>query len=208
MAVSWLSADDLRKLASDGAYVAGDALDDYAAVHQGVADVASQIPVVNAFVPLVNAIWEPLTGKAGTTAEQAKRDKAAAAKKAAAQANYVSPDVQNARAIAKSLARAAAAADAAANDADVKASSEADPNGPLHAAAKRAHDFARLQRISADAAQAKADAMASSIKSPTKTAATPPTVHHTTVPWRSVAIGAGVVVGGGILLALLFSRSK
>lgn len=202
----FLSAEDLAKLASGETAVAGDSLDTYAEVHQRVADVASQVPIASAFVPLVNAIWEPLTGKAGTSAEQKKRDAAAAQKKAADQARYVPPDVANARAAAKGIAQMAAKADADADAAEAKASTEADPNGPLHAAAKRARDYATLMHASMTQSIAKAAAAAGVDLSKTPA---PPSVKHAAPAWRSLAIvGVVAAAGGALLIVLSRSRSR
>jgi hypothetical protein len=203
--MSFLSADDLRKLASETA-VAGDSLDDYATAHQKVMDVAQQVPIASAFVPLVNAIWEPITGKAGTSAEQKKRDQEVAQKKAASEKAYVPDDVKNAQAVAKSLSRAAEDADEKAAAAAAKAATESDPNGPLHQAARRAHNFAVLQRASADQALARA-AAAQGIPWPPKTIAPPPPPKRSS-PWRNIAIVGGVVLGAGAVFVLLTRRKR
>jgi hypothetical protein len=154
----------------------GDALDSYADVHQTLfssGGIASSIPLVSAFVPAVNSIFEIATGKAATSEGQAKRDAAAAQKKAAAQAAYVPPDVQAARGEAAGMAKAAAkaqadadAAQSVADKATQKATFERDGNGPAHQAAsaarakaKRAHDYATLMAASATGSAEKAGAL-------------------------------------------------
>lgn len=206
----FLTTSELGALAR-GESIAGDAMDTYAQVHQSVADVASQIPIASGFVPIVNLAWTAATGRAGTTAEQQKRDAAAAAKAAAdAQRAATYPQTQAAAEAAASAAgtqRIAEAATADAATAATAAKAEANQSGPLHQAAAKKAAYAKMMWQSVADAEAKAaaaQALVPTVSSPLTTAKTP-----TATPWwKSNAAIAGAVAVSGVAVLLLAMRAS